>query len=59
MGLFDLVTNAVEGVAQTALGATKATIGTVSAIFDDGKTLDSGLYNMRDGVDKIGKSDKD
>lgn len=58
MGIFDLVTNTVEGVAQTAIGAGKASIGTVTCPLDDGRTLDSGLENMRDGVDKIGKSDK-
>lgn len=58
MGLFDLVTNTVEGIAQTTLGAAKAAVGTVSAVMDDGRTLDSGLENMRDGVEKIGKSKK-
>lgn len=56
MGLFNLLTNTVEGVAQTALGATKAAVGTVSAPLDDGKTLDGGLDNMREGVDKIGSA---
>lgn len=59
MGLFDLVTNTVEGVAKTAIGATKAAVGTITAPLDDGKTLDSGLRNMSDGVEKIGKSDDD
>lgn len=59
MGLFDLVTNTVEGVTQTAIGATKATVGTVTIAFDDGKTLESGMKNMSDGIDKIGKSDDD
>lgn len=58
MGIFDLVTNTVEGVVQTTIGAGKAAVGTVSGVLDEGRTLDSGLENMRDGVEKIGKSDK-
>lgn len=58
MGIFDLVTNTVEGVAQTAIGAGKAAVGTVAGVLDEGRTLDSGLENMRDGVGKIGKSEK-
>jgi hypothetical protein len=59
MGLFDLVTNTVEGVAQTALGAAKTTVGLITSPLDDGKTLDSGLENMRDGMEKVGKSEPD
>lgn len=58
MGIFDLVTNTVEGLAQTTIGAGKAAVGTVTAVVDSGHTLGSGLENMRDGIDKIGKSDK-
>lgn len=59
MGLFDLVTNTIEGTVQTTLGAAKAAVGTVTAPLDEGETLDSGLENMSDGVEKIGKSDGD
>lgn len=58
MGLLNLVTNTVEGVTQTALGATKVVVGGVIGALDDGKTLDSGVKNMSDGVDKIGKSEE-
>lgn len=59
MGIFDLVTNTVEGVAQATIGAGKAAVGTVSAALDEGATLESGLNNMRDGVEKIGKAEKE
>ena len=59
MGLFDLITNTTEGVLQTALGATKAAVGSVTAVLDEGETLDSGLDNISDGIKKIGKSEKD
>jgi len=58
MGIFDLLTNTIEGVAQTAIGATKATVGVIVAPLDDGDTLDDGLENMRDGVEKVGKSER-
>ena len=56
MGLFNLITNTVEGVAQTAIGATKAAAGVVSSPIDEGKTIESGLDNIREGVDKIGSA---
>ena len=59
MGLFNLVTNTIEGAAQTTIGAAKAAVGTITAVLDEGKTPNSGLENMSDGVSKIGKSDND
>jgi len=59
MGLFNLLTNTVEGVAQTAIGATKTAAGVVAAPLDDSKTLHSGLDNIREGVNKIGSAKGD
>mgnify|MGYP001005652925 CR=1 FL=1 len=55
-GIFKLATNAVEGVAQVALGTVKAAVGVVAIPLDDGKIFDDAGKNIRDGVSKIGSS---
>lgn len=49
MGLFDLLANTVEGVAQVAIGTTKLAV----APFDPEKDID----NITEGFKKIGNSD--
>ena len=56
-GLLRMVSNTIEGAAQTTLGAAKAVVGVVAIPLDDGAIFDDAAKNVRDGVRKIG-SDK-
>ena len=57
MGLFDLLTNTVEGVAQAAISPVKVAVGVVVAPLDRGETLARGIEDTVKGVRKIGSSD--
>jgi len=56
MGLFDILTNTVEGVADVAVNVVKATIGVATLMFDEGETLDEAGDGISKGLSKIGKS---
>ena len=56
MGLFDLVANTVEGVAEVAVNVVKAPIGVATMTFDEGETLDEAGDGITKGLSKIGKS---
>jgi hypothetical protein len=57
MGLFNLLTNTVEGALQSTIGAAKVSVGLLVTPIDEGTTLQSGMENMRDGMEKIGNSE--
>lgn len=57
MSIFDLISNTVEGAIQAPLGAAKATVGVLTAPLDQGETIQDGLENMVEGVQKIGDAD--
>lgn len=57
MGLFDLVTNTVEGVASATVNTVKTVAGVAVVSLDDGETAKEGMEGVRKGVSKIGDSD--
>ncbi len=59
MSLFNLISNTVEGVAQAAVGTAKSGVGVVISPLDGGHTLEKGLENLCEGVDKVGDSSKE
>jgi hypothetical protein len=56
MGIFDMISNTVEGVAQVALSPVKATIGLVVAPLDDGETVANAAEDLVEGARKIGSA---
>ena len=54
MGLFDLVKNTVEGVAQAAVNIVKLPVAVVVAPLDDGKAIAEAADGIAEGVGKIG-----
>lgn len=59
MGLFDLITNTVEGVAETTLNTAKLVVSPIVAPLDEGKAMEDSVDGISKGIEKIGKSDKD
>ena len=59
MGLFDLVTNTVEGITETTINTAKLVVSPVVAPFDNGKAIDDSIQGIENGIEKIGKSEKD
>lgn len=57
MGLLDLVSNTVTGVAEVTVNSAKLGVGVVAAPLDDGETLDQAVDGIRSETDKIGKSE--
>lgn len=58
MGLFDFVTNTVEGIAQTAVGTVKLAASPITTIVKE-DAVDDALDTIDNGIEKIGKSDDD
>lgn len=56
MGLFDLLTNTVEGVTQTAIGTVKIVASPITGLVKEDAAEDA-MENIEDGVEKIGKSE--
>ena len=61
MGLFDLLANTVEGVAQTAIGTAKLAAAPVTYVLTAGndEVITDAVDTVPDGVEKIGKSEGD
>lgn len=57
MGLFGLISNTVEGVAEATINTGKSVVGTATAIVDNGKTIQEGLEGVEKGLSKIGDSE--
>ncbi|KFC64015.1 hypothetical protein FG93_05525 [Bosea sp. LC85] len=57
MGLFDLVKNTVEGVAQATVNVAKLPLGALVAPLDDGKSITEAAEGIADGVRKIGDAE--
>lgn len=57
MGLFDLVKNTVEGVAQAAVNVVKMPVAVVVAPLDDGKAIAEAADGITEGVGKIGDAE--
>lgn len=54
MGIFDLLTNTVEGVAQAAVNVVKLPVSVFVAPLDDGKSIADAANGVLEGVKKIG-----
>jgi len=60
MSIFDLVTNTIEGTAQVAVNSAKAVVGIAALPVDiEAKTLREAGRGISDGMEKIGKAEKD
>lgn len=57
MGIFDLVTNTVEGVLQAGANVVKAGVGVVVAPLDGGKTITDAADGVIEGLRKVGDAD--
>lgn len=55
MGLFDLATNTIEGVAETAVNTAKLVATPVTVIFDGDAPHDA-ADGIKKGIEKIGKT---
>lgn len=58
MGLFDLVMNTVEGVAQAAVNIVKLPAAVVVAPLDDGKAIAEAADGLAEGVSKVGQAEE-
>lgn len=58
MGIFDLITNTVEGAAQAAINVVKAPVGIIVAPMDQGETVQDALSGVVEGLEKVGKAEK-
>lgn len=56
MGIFDLVVNTIEGVAETAVNTAKLVATPVTVIFDEDAPSDA-VDGIKKGIGKIGKTD--
>lgn len=54
MGLFDLLKNTVEGVAQVAVNTVKLPLAAVVAPLDNGQSVADAAKGITEGVEKIG-----
>lgn len=57
MGLFDLLKNTVEGVAQATVNVAKMPLGVLVAPLDDGKSIAEAANGIAKGVEKIGDAE--
>lgn len=57
MGLFNLISNTVEGVLETTVNTAKLAVSPLAVPFDDGKMMDDSAEGISKGIEKIGKSD--
>lgn len=57
MGLFDLVKNTVEGVAQVAVNTVKLPLGVLVSPLDDGRSIVDAAKGIAEGVEKIGDAE--
>lgn len=57
MGILDLVTNTVEGVAEITVNSAKLIVSPLAAPFDEGKAMGDSAEGIRKGVEKVGKSE--
>lgn len=60
MSLFNLISNTVEGVTQTALGTVKLVASPVTQLVDiesEKSHAEDAVDNISDGINKIGKTD--
>lgn len=57
MGLFDLVKNTVEGVAQVAVNTAKLPLAAVVAPLDNGQSVVDAAKAITEGVEKIGDAE--
>lgn len=58
MGLFDLIRNTVEGVAQVAVNTMKLPLAAVVAPLDDGRSIADAAKGITEGVEKIGDAEE-
>lgn len=56
MGIFDLITNTIEGAAEVAVNTAKVVVGAAIIPLDEGKTANDAIDGIRGGAEKIGKS---
>lgn len=56
MGIFDLLKNTVEGVAETTVNAAKLAASPLAVPFDEGKAVSDSMEGISKGVEKIGNS---
>lgn len=54
MGIFDLLTNTVEGVAQAAVNVVKLPVSVLVAPLDDGRSIQEAAEGVVEGIQKIG-----
>jgi len=59
MGLFDLLSNTIEGVAETTINTAKLVVSPIAAPFDEGEAMEDSVDGIVKGVEKIGKSGND
>lgn len=57
MGIFDLLKNTVEGVAQATVNVVKLPVGVLVAPLDDGKSIADAAEGIAEGVTKIGDAE--
>lgn len=60
MSLFNLISNTVEGVTQTALGTVKLVASPITQLVDlesEKSHAEDAVDNISDGINKIGKTD--
>lgn len=56
MGIFDLLTNTVEGVAEVTANVVTAPLGVAMVMFDDGKAMEETSDGIANGLSKIGST---
>lgn len=57
MGIFDLLKNTVEGVAQTTVNVVKLPVSVLVAPLDDGKSIAEAAQGVVEGIQKIGDAE--
>jgi len=57
MSLWDLVANAVEGVAQVGINTGKLVVSPIIAPLDGGEAVEDSIEGVTEGLEKIGKAD--
>lgn len=57
MGIFDLLKNTVEGVAQTTVNVVKLPVSALVAPLDDGKSIAEAAQGVVEGIQKIGDAE--
>lgn len=57
MGLFDLLKNTVEGVAEATVNVVKLPVSVLVAPLDDGKSISDAAQGVVEGIQKIGDAE--